>query len=532
MKVLLLDNEKIISLVLPLETKGNYWVVDSRGNKLVSIEGQNGSWKLLGNSETKIINAEQSSNLKLYTFYEIVNSIENLRYYIYTCEYYDKSFIQLLIKQGIKKIVIGNESKNIKRGDNPVESIDISYNNPIIEANQVQLVFENNYWRVSNLHKSIILYVNNIATTDRYLFNGDIVFIGGLIFSLVGDILLINNPSGLVQCNQRNFTTRSLPVMDFNIERKEQDYFLKMYKSEDYFFRPPRFKNSIEKVIIEIDDIPPKDTTEETPLIYVLGPMLAMGITSLTTGLFALLRVINGETTMINVAPTLIMAFAMMTGTLIFPALSKQYMKRKKLAKEEKRVKKYTEYIKNKSNEITAEIQKQKSILEENMPSLEECANIILKRKRNLWERKIEHEDFLQLRIGHGTSEPEIEIKSPKPRFEVEEDELKDVLQNVINQSTIMNDVPISLSLTENNISAIIGLYNITKTFLDGLILQMLTYHSYDDLKIIVFTNSFHKNKYDDIKHCPHCWNNEKTTRFFGTNINEINQISNYLEKH
>ena len=70
--------------------------------------------------------------------------------------------------------------------------------------------------------------------------------------------------------------------------------------------------------------------------------------------------------------------------------------------KEELRQQKYTEYIEEKRQTIKNEMEKQKQALLENNITLDECAKIVLNRKRNLWEREIDQSDFLNLRIGIG----------------------------------------------------------------------------------------------------------------------------------
>ena len=59
----------------------------------------------------------------------------------------------------------------------------------------------------------------------------------------------------------------------------------------------------------------------------------------------------------------------------------------------------------------------------------------------------------------------------------------------------------------------------------------MMTFHSYEDLKIIVFTNETNESKWDYLKVSPHNWSNNKSMRFFATNLDEAKEISLELEK-
>ena len=66
-----------------------------------------------------------------------------------------------------------------------------------------------------------------------------------------------------------------------------------------------------------------------------------------------------------------------------------------------------------------------KEQLKDKYITLEECANIILRRKSNLWERSINQKDFLTLRLGIGNMPIDADIKYSKESFTMEEDEMK-----------------------------------------------------------------------------------------------------------
>ena len=95
----------------------------------------------------------------------------------------------------------------------------------------------------------------------------------------------------------------------------------------------------------------------------------------------------------------------------------------------------------------------------------------------------------------------------------------------------MLENVPISTSFVEKNITAIIGNAEIKQSFIEGLILQMITYHSYEDLKIVLLTNEKNSSKWEYLKICPHCWSNDRTIRYYATNLDEAKEISLALEQ-
>ena len=70
----------------------------------------------------------------------------------------------------------------------------------------------------------------------------------------------------------------------------------------------------------------------------------------------------------------------------------------------------------------------QRQILIDNYLPLDVVRNIIDNKKRNLWEREIKQEDFLDLRLGIGSTELAGNIKFPEQKFMLDEDNLRDLV--------------------------------------------------------------------------------------------------------
>jgi len=155
--------------------------------------------------------------------------------------------------------------------------------------------------------------------------------------------------------------------------------------------------------------------------------------------------------------------------------------------------------------------------------------NTILNRQRTLWDRKIEHNDFLNIRLGIGNVKPLIKVNIPEKHFTMDEDDLRDVYMELFESIKDIENVPVTINLLQNKLVGMIGDYSYIKKFLDGFILQILAYHSYDFLKIVVLSSKEKKNTWDKYKNLPHYWNNEKTFRYIGYDFEDINKISNNL---
>ena len=177
------------------------------------------------------------------------------------------------------------------------------------------------------------------------------------------------------------------------------------------------------------------------------------------------------------------------------------------------------------------ELVNKRNILYANYPTQKECYNIVLNKSANLWERKISQKDFLTVRIGTGEVSLDIRIDFNEDEFSIEEDELKDYAEEVVNDAKILKNVPIGYSFFNRNVSAIIGNIFDTREFIKQILLQLIAFHSYDNLKIVFITNKTNENVWKKYKSIPHCFSNVKDIRFFASESEEIKNVLLYLER-
>ncbi len=526
MIVRLIKKTKIYNFTLPTHVSGNYWITDNDylGNirNLINVEEHEGQWKIKSDFETKIMSGEneiESAILKEYSLYFLKINTDNEYVILYCSPTSDQNIKRLHIKNE-GEVTIGNDI-----------TANINYNYPLVSKQQAKLIYSNGKWMIQDLNSRYGTYVNNNSITSANLEYGDIVFIMGLKLVVMKDMVIINNIGNLVNYDSRIFAEEySLIQRQTEMDNPDEET-IEFYKEDDYFYRAPRFKTKIEPVNINIDSPPGKPNEDKTPLIYTVGPMLTMATMSASTGVTALNSVLEGTKDFKEVAPTIISSLVMLSAMLLWPMLSKRYQRKEVKKQEALRQEKYTEYVKSKRAEIQTEIKTQREILIDNYLPLQETKEIIYSKKRNLWEREIDQADFLDLRLGIGTTELEGTINFPQEHFSLTDDNLLNEVYKLGAESRLIENVPISLSFVYNNITAIIGNAANKKQFIDGLILQMLTYHSYDDLKIVILTNSKNATNWEYLKIAPHCWNDEKSARYYATNLDEAKEISLVLEQ-
>ena len=528
MKIQLIKNNKIYSYNLPNKIKDNYWITDfdsfDNVRNLINIEAENDKWVLKSNYETQIVSSNKTYDsvpLNLYNFYTIKNENEKSYYYIYCAPSKENE---------IYKYQIMNNS-NIIIGRNP--NSNIIYANMLVDELHATLTFSNGSWMISDNNSRFGTFINNERIKGNYqLKYGDTIFIAGLKIIPLRDILLINNVSDKVQISSPFLVRKN--ENNYQLDKtvsKEEELDRNFYAKEDYFYRSPRFIEDINKEEINIEDPPGKIAMEDTPLILSIGPMFTMAITSLTTAFTTINNINSGATTWKKSMPTLIMAGAMFCSMLIWPIITKLIDKHTKKKKEKERIDKYTEYLEEKRNDLDAIVKKQTQTLKDKYISLPDCANIILRKKSNLWERGVNQQDFLTLRLGIGNMPVEADVKYSPEKFSLEQDELKKKIYEIVDNNKMLNDVPITVSLIDKYVTSIIGTDELCYSFFKGLFLQSITFHSYEFLKFAILTSKDNESKWDYLKKTPYLFDDNHQTRFFATDIDETKEVSLYLEQ-
>ena len=529
MKISLIKNGKIYNTNLPTKINGSFWIEDKNKNNfkrnLINIESKDGKWCLKSNFEAKISYGGEFYDeviLEDYSIFELQVKGEKYNYILCTSPVYDTNSIEVTVNDN-NQIYIGNSPDNT-----------INYSNIYVAQKQCLLSVVNGIWQLKNLSNNGVVFVNGIVTNEKVLSIGDVVFIMNLKIIICGNYIIINRPKGLI-----GYSDKILKIKEpLNIQKNkntneiEEDTEVNVYDKNEYFFRMPRFRVSVEKEEINIDPPPEEEKQDEMPLAYTLGPMITMGITSMVSGITSLNNLMSGQQTLSSALPSLITCVAMLFSMMGWPLLQKRYSKSQLKKRQRLRIKKYNNYIDERRQYIKNVIAKQRQSLIENNIPLEECAQIIRNRKRNLWERKIEHNDFLNLRLGTGNLEPYIKINYPEEHFSLTENNLRETLDKLVQENRTMTDVPVAVNLTEKFISAIVAKSNLIKPFVEGLLLQIMTFHSYEDLKIIVMTSKENEKKWEYLKSSPYLSDDQKTIRFFSTDLDEANQISIYLDSY
>lgn len=531
MKVILETNKNIIVTTLPEIISGNYWLTNETYKNILNIVAEGEQWSLKSNADIKVSlellkDKEEDNkyineiNLTVDKIYYVIDTVTKEKYTLYTLPSYENYENYVINYKTIGTLTIGNTN-----------ACDIILNNELFNNQQLNIKFvpDHNLVLFEKTNHQTKLFVNNKLCNGKYLVSGDTIFVNGLFIYYFGSILLVSNHKNKLMYNQSRVNKRLIkpnPKVDYTAMADKEVH---IFEKKDYFQRPPRFKREIEEKVFTIDAPTQKEKQEEMPLIFSIAPMLTMGMMSMVTGLTALQKVLSGESTLKAQFTSLLMSACMLIAMIVFPFIQKIYNRNQKEKREARRRDKYKLYIDRKQKEIEQEVNYQKSVILENNLPMESVRDIILKKSRNLWERKIEHSDFLEFRLGMGIRKAGIKIKYPEEHFNVDEDDLKDLITVVVDNNREIENVPISLNFRTNNKIGLIGNRNVINIFFDNLMLQVMAYHGYDMLRVVILTNDANKPYWEKYKSLPYLWNNDSSIRYFATNIDDINKITSFL---
>lgn len=497
-------------LYLPSKVVGIYPFYLNDNKLLFNIESNDGKWYINVSDRDSIYeerNQVEKPELKLYTTY--VLNVSKINLYLVATPLYNENSRTLSFNG--REFIVGG---NVKA--------DICLRSSFVQDAVMKLTYDDSgYWIVTSNTNNV--YLNDSLVSTARLLAGDVLFCFGFRLISLGRQFIISGPD-TITINNSGFVTMG----GSNVSEVEPKYDLAedtpLYDKKSYFSKSPRFINDTEKVKVFIESPPPEEKANDLPPLLTLGPQLTMLSMSLVSSSNVIIGFIEGTIDFSKFIVTFITVVAMMSTVLVWPLITKNYNNKAIKKKERKRKKKYLEYLDKKKNEIEKIKNEYRNILFQSNPSLDTYKNIIMKRTINLWDRSIDDEEFLKVWLGIGTVESNISAEVDDGHFSVdEEDKLITIKKGLLDSTKYVDECPYTFNFTDNIVTGIIGEKEYADRLVDNVLLQIMTFHAYSDLKIIVYTQD--ERRWEYLKILPHCWNNQHATRFFATSIEELNEI-------
>ncbi len=521
MRITLYLKNKIMQFILPTDISGSYSFDEKEDeeSKLINIEAVNNEWQLYSTNDVTIeINNQtvQSTVIKPNNFYFLKRL--DVTYIIYISDSYEKIIMPYNYDQEIN-LIVGN-----------AENCNIRYNIPFLKDATLNIKYEENRYIIENL-SNVPIYINNLIMESKVetLKYGDNIHLFGLNITLLNKVLLINNPEERVYINEINAKIKYCTfTFDKNLN-KAQIKDIDLYPEESYFSKSPRLRRFIETKEIKLDPPPRDNNNNGDSMLMTIGPMITMSLTSIIMLSSTISNISAGKTTFEESKTQIFTGIAMVMSSLLWPIVTKIYEKHKAKKSAQELLEKYTKYLTEKETELLNEKKLQQSILIENLISLTECINMINTRGTLFWNKRSDENDFLTVRIGIGNAKLDVDVKYPEEGFTIDEDELRKQADALVEKYKYIQNVPIGYSFQENKVTAIMGNSRKSSTFVNNMLLQLLTFYSYEELKIVVITSEEKEHYWDYIKYLNHNFTNNKDFRLFASTKETIKTLSDFL---
>ena len=522
MYIYIIHEDIIYDMKLSNTESGQYILTDYDhfGNKrnLVNIDVQDGTWNMYANNVVSIIYNNQPVNsikLDVNSFYSLtVHGTENI--ILYTMPLYDSSFSIYEVMPN-SSFLIGNEAQ-----------CDFIY--PYAQS-QVKINFDGKKFTYQNLNSNVLLYINRRKSDSGVIHDFDTLFIMGLKVVTFSNKILINNPKQLLKITKSQKI--KLPEENYIVPNYSTDIrtFTDFYNESDYYFKSPSFKPEIKPLNLVITDPPMETEKDKSSVLITVIPMLLTSFSSVFITLTTIQKYRQGESSLEDLLTGIFFAGGFLLASVLWPFIERKYYNSVVAKENEENRKQYRIYLDSKRKILQKANEEQKMILTTTNLSLLDCKRVIDNKLSDLFSRNIDSPDFLDICLGIGNVPLNCEIDYAKPDYMPKNNDLLDEVDSIIEEGCVIHDVPFVLSLKENNvISFILKNRNMYRDYMYGIFLQLITLHSYKELKLVILTSD-EKSEISFLKESNYCWSNDHSIRYYASNLEEAQLLSSQLER-
>ena len=368
-----------------------------------------------------------------------------------------------------------------------------------VSSRHAEIVCGNGRYRLKDLESKNHTFVNGRRITACDLEEGDSILIGSFeILFNTGSFSFLNTGD----------------MLKLNLGRED------MVRRYPFFRRSPRLGISEDTAKIEVQ-APPH--TGEKPqinwLVVFLPPIVMVGISVAMT--------VFSEGSLMNLMYILPMsAVTLLTTIISYTAQVRKYRQEKK-----RKIKSYEKYTDEVIQEIKEAYDSQLAAVNRTNPETAYCYDIVSGRMRRLWERSPEDVDFLDIRLGKGAVPLEKEIVLPNAAVGEDAEPRLSRLQEYVKEMRSVRDIAVTLPLHGAGLVGVVGNRKIAIKAVQNGIVQLVTNHSYADVKLAVIAQEDDYDEWSWTRWLPHTWDGEKRTRFVSSDKKQASELLGCFEE-
>lgn len=347
------------------------------------------------------------------------------------------------------------------------DACDIIYTHQAISFHHARIRKSEKGWQLIDEGSVNGCFVNGKRRTTASLKRKDCVQILELVILIDEQYLYINHP-------QNCLITSSIPIVNVHVDA------IVKAKPSQLQIQVPFIEGFIPQCY-EVDMPPLLSLLDETPLIFMLGPSLTMGVSSLSMGVFSLFQVRINQQSLLQSIPTLIMSFSMALGAIVWPCLTRRYHRKKQERDRKIQQEAYEAYLHSVEQDIMKEVSAYEQYLQTIHGTCITCLKAI--EKGQLIRYAYGHPAFQWLTFGYGALPYFVQYQKETQGFHMHQ-ELCEKRSQLLHKTYQMHHVPIALKLSEYTTIEITG--EDRKYYLCHLLMQLALTHSPDDVRIYV----------------------------------------------
>lgn len=355
---------------------------------------------------------------------------------------------------------------------------------------------ENGIYYVEDCNSTNGTYLNGLKVTKSKVESGDEIHIFNYTFRFNGGKLSMLNAGNDIEIHD-------LPS---NVSNQKSSAYIEGEKP--IYRRSPRTQEELPKDDIVLAAPPSKGQKYEKSrgLFSSIASSAAMVGSSMITGGAASAAMIAARAAMLVMPAT----------SIADQSSNNKRNKKKSITYAKMREARFANYLDEQRARILSVSNQQRKIINDENPSPKECYGIAQNLNRNLWERTPNDRDFLDVRLGMGYEKLCVNVKDRGEAYgvELEDDDAKEMSAMLVEESKYVDNIPVRVSLKQNNTIGIIGNRDRVIAQVKNMITELTAFHCYSDIKIVgVFDNDEYE-KWSDLRWLPHIWDDNKQMRY------------------
>lgn len=464
------------------ENNGSSWTAFCSENTYISSDGI-----------IKLMSMDLSHGDNFYVKYSNSNQVVCKISFVLNFDFVNKDYQREIDVQNINRITIGGPN-----------NCDIVLQDELIKNDTITFEKNNGKCIIYDNNTKYGVYLNGIKIEGKAEVK-DFDF-----FSVVGCSFYYKY--GKLYTSKTNTKINSLRFTDL-VEQKSNFTYPK-------FIRNTRLKHVVPEDPITILDPPSVGEKPKSNLIMSLIPTLAM------VALIVLLKGKMGGGGSYIIFSVCSMSLGIFTSVMNFIKSKRDYKKEKK-----KRIEQYHKYIENKREEIIECRKQEKNILDEIYYSFEREYQMVKDFSGDLFDRSENDEDFLHVRIGIGSLPAKRVIEYTKKETLEIEDDLSLIPQQICQEFSHVNQVPIVCDFANSNAVGIIGDEKVCYDFMKNIMIDICVRHYYNDVELFIIIDEENANLISWARFLPHLKNDFLKTRNIVCDGDSKNLMYEYLYK-